>query len=157
MRITSAYHNYGENISFLQYLHTVFKCSQRKKEESYSLRRLADPVYDEVTSTQPNYSSLGPTYGMEAENAQHSDSCDYIGHTINTPQDEPANPIPPRMEASGNDFNDAEQHTYAVVNAKKKKKVEKKTPSSTEEYNIQQKANIQDAPPSPTPVRDEAE
>ena len=131
------------------------QCASTKKNESYSLRQLDDPVYDEASSTQPNYNSQGPTYDMDAANAQRPDSYDYIEHTINTPHAEPANSTPAKMEDGGNDFYDAEQHTYAVVNTDMKK-AKKKTPSSTEEYNIQQQANIQDAPPSFTPVEDEA-
>ena len=112
-------------------------------------------MYDEATSTQPNYSSLGPTYDMEAANAQYSDSYDYIEHTINTPQTEPANPTPSRMETSGNDFYDAEQHTYAVVNANKKKK-RKKTTSDGAIDETEATINAQDISANPTLTKEEA-
>ena len=124
-----------------------------KENECYSLRQLDDPVYDEASSAQPNYSSLGPTYDMEGGNAQHSDSYDYIEHTINTPQAEPANSTPPRMEASENDFYDAEQHTYAVVNANKKKKGKKTSGGATND--TEATVNAQDIAANPTPVRDD--
>ena len=108
-------------------------------------------MYDEASSTQPNYSSLGPTYDMEAASHQVTDSYE---HTTNTPPAEPFNPSPVRMKASETDFYDAEQHTYAVVNANKKKK-SKKTASYTEGDDDQPKANTQDTPANPTPVRDE--
>ena len=101
-------------------------------------------MYDEASSTQPNYSSLGPTYDMEAENAQQPDSYNYIEHTNSTPQAELANPTPP--EASKNDFYDAEQHTYAVVNVNKNSK--KKTASSATE-DPKPTVDAQDFPPCP--------
>ena len=58
------------------------------------------------------------------------------------------------MEASENDFFDAEQHTYAVVNANKKKKTKKKMLSSAAD-NDEHTADVQDTPPIPTPVRDD--
>ena len=108
-------------------------------------------MYDEASTTQPNYSSLGPTYDMEAAGHQLTNSYE---HSIDTPQAEPFNPSPPRVEASENEFYNAEQHTYAVVNANKKNK-SKKTASCTEGEDDQPEANTQDAPPIPTPVRDE--
>ena len=108
-------------------------------------------MYDEASSTQPNYSSLGPTYDMEAAGHQLTNSYE---HSIDTPQAEPSNPSLPRVEARENDFYDAEQHTYAVVNANKKKK-SKKTASCIEGEDNQPEANTQDAPAIPTPVRDE--
>ena len=107
-------------------------------------------MYDEASSTQPNYSSLGPTYDMEAENDEVINSDD----VVNAPQDEPASLAPARTEASGNDFNDAEQHTYAVVNANKNKKAKIKTPSSTEGNNDQQEVSTPDTPANCMPAGD---
>ena len=75
---------------------------------------------------------------------------------VNTPQDEPVNPTPARMETSGNDFYDAEQHTYAVVNADKKKKAKIKTPNSTEGDNDQQEVITPDTPANCMPAGDVA-
>ena len=129
-----------------------------KSNESYSLRQLDDPVYDEATSTQPNYSSLGPTYDMEAENDEVTNSYDYIEQpqsTNNTQHFKAVDHTPVRMEASENDFFDAEQHTYAVVNANKKKKSKKKISSNAAD-NEEYTADVQDTSAIPTPVRDEA-
>ena len=60
------------------------------------------------------------------------------------------------METSGNDFYDAEQHTYAVVNANKKKKAKIKTPSSTEGDNDQQEVSTPDTPANCMPAGDVA-
>ena len=115
-------------------------------------------MYDEASSTQPNYSSLGPTYDMEAKNDEMTINYDYIEqpqNTINTPQLSTANRTPVIMEGSENDFYDAEQHTYAVVNANKKKKSKKKMSSNAAD-NEEYTADVQDTPAIPTPVRDEA-
>ena len=115
-------------------------------------------MYDEASSTQPNYSSLGPTYDMEAENNEATHSYDYIQQpqgTNHTQQFKAANRTLVITEANENDFYNAEQHTYAVVNADKKKKTKKKISSNaadSKEYT----ADVQDTPPIPTPVRDEA-
>ena len=115
-------------------------------------------MYDEASSTQPNYSSLGPTYDMEAENDEVTNSYDYIQQpqdTNNTPQFKAANRTPVSMEGSENDFYDAEEHTYAVVNANKKKKSKKKITNSAAD-NEEHTADVQETPPNPTPVRDDA-
>ena len=112
-------------------------------------------MYDEASSTQPNYSSLGPTYDMEAANDEMTSSYDYIEQpqgTNNTPHINTANSTTAKMEANGNDFYDAEQHTYAVVNSNKKKKKMSSSVSNNEEHT----ADVQNTPPNHTPVRDEA-
>ena len=91
-----------------------------KRNESYSLRQLDDPVYDDATPTQPNYSSLGPAYNMEASNDHELTTYDCIENTINTPQAKPANPTPEEDGTSNkDDFYDAEEHTYAAVSKRK--------------------------------------
>ena len=85
-------------------------------------------------------------------------SYDYIKQpqdVINTSRIEAANPTPVSMDASGNDFFDAEQHTYAVVNANKKKKTKKKISNSAAD-NEEYTTDIQNTRSNSTPVRDEA-
>ena len=120
-----------------------------------SLRHLDDPVYDEASSSQPNYSSLGPAYDMETENDEVTNGYDTIQWplgTADTPQFKAANHTPVRMEAGEDDFYDTEEHTYAVVN--KKKKTKKKLSSNTAD-NEEQTADVQDAPANPTLVTNE--
>ena len=98
-----------------------------KRNQSYSLRQLDDPQHSNVTPTQPDYSSLGPHYDMMTTNNKGLDTYEVIDHNqqkANTPQAEPANPTPVRDEASkrGDDFYDAEEHTYSLVNVEHKKK-----------------------------------
>ena len=98
-----------------------------KRNQSYSLRRLDGPRHDNVTPTQPDYSSLGPHYDMIITQNKGLDTYDVIDHNqqkTNTPQAKPANPTPVRDEASkkGDDFYEAEEHTYSVVNVEHKKK-----------------------------------
>ena len=116
-------------------------------------------MYDEPSSTQPNYmfSSLDPTYA-EPENDETPNGYDYIKHPrgiINMPQFKAANPTPVRTEASENDFFDAEQHTYEVVNANKEEKVKNNTPNSDIDGN-EPTLNTYDTLDNPTPVSDEA-
>ena len=125
------------------------------KNECYSLRQLDDPVYDEASSTQPNYSSLGPTYDMVAANDEVTNGYDYIQQpqgTNNTQQFKAANCTSVKMEGSENDFFDAEQHTYAVVNANKKKKKMSSSAADSEGHT----ADVHNTPRNPTTVRDEA-
>ena len=107
-------------------------------------------MYDEASSTQPNYSSLGTTYDMEAANKM-THSYDYIERpqgTNNTPQFKAANRTPVRREASENDFYDTEQNTYT-------EKAKKNAPSSATD-DIEPTLNVQNVPLCPTPVRDDA-
>ena len=95
---------------------------------------------------------------MEAENNEATSSNDYIQQpqgTNNTQRFKAANCTPVRREASENDFFDAEQHTYAVVNVNKKKRAKKKMSSSAAD-NEEHTADVQETPANPTPVRDEA-
>ena len=113
-------------------------------------------MYDEALATQPNYSSQDPTYDMEAENDEVTNGYDYIERpqgAIHTPQFKAASHSPVRMEASGDDFYDVEEHTYAMVNVNKKKKKLSSSAANNEEHT----AEVQDTPVNPTPVpRNEA-
>ena len=90
------------------------------ENECYSIRRLADPVYDDATFLQPkaNYSSTNPAYHMTAVNDEMAHSYGYIEpqSTVHTSQFKAAN-TPVRMDAKETDFYDTEQHTYEEVNA----------------------------------------
>ena len=91
-----------------------------KENECYSIRQLADPVYEDATSTQPNYSSINPAYHMTAVNDEMTHSYDYIQQpqgTTNTPQFKTGKRTPVTMDAKEINFYDTEQHTYEVVNA----------------------------------------
>ena len=99
-----------------------------QRNESYSLKQLDDQVYGEATSTVPNYSSLGPGYDVVALKREEIDPYDVLDHNLKTNKPQPqVNPIPVRDEVSkrGDDFYDAEEHTYSVVNVKKKRKAKK--------------------------------
>ena len=121
-----------------------------KRKESHS-RQVDDPVYDDATPTQPNYSSLGPTYDMETTNDHGLNTYDCIKNAINIPQAHPNNPTPVRDEDAGREdnFYDAEQHTYATVNKSSKKK---KTSGNDEGDDNEQKAEAHDTPSNPIPA-----
>ena len=113
-----------------------------KKNECYSLRQLDDPVYDEASSTQPKPRKevANSTPRNESFEIDFLDTKQHTNEVVNTnkkkapnksdarhqqqtnAQEIPANPTPVRNEDSkiGNDFYDAEEHTYSVVNKKKK-------------------------------------
>ena len=110
-------------------------------------------MYDEASSTQPNYSSLGPTYDIVAANDEMTNGYVYIKQpqdVINTSRFKAANPTPVSMDneeyttdiqntrsnstpvrdearKKGDDIYDAEEHTYSVVNVKGKKRGNEKT------------------------------
>ena len=111
-------------------------------------------MYDEASSTQPNYSSQGPSYDMKAENDKMTNGYDYIQQPQgknSTPQFKAVIRTPEKTDASGNNFYDAEQHTYAVVNANKKKKKLWSSAADNDEYTT----DLQDTPTNPKPLRDE--
>ena len=108
-------------------------------------------MYDDATTTQPNYSSQGPAYDMEIANNHGLSTYDCIENTINTPQTEPIHPTPVTDEGKRDDFYNAEQHTYAAVNVKHKKKAEKKTSGNDEGGDNGQNAKVHDTPANPTP------
>ena len=85
------------------------------EHRGYSLN---DQVYSEATPTQNSY-----CYNMVTRDTEELNAYDVTGQNQQKPntQDTPATPTPVRDEASkGNDFYDTEEHTYAVVNKKKK-------------------------------------
>ncbi len=85
-----------------------------------------DEQLDDVTAlVMHNYSTTGPDYEDVTTNQPKIDTYDVIGH--NQPrlsEAQVANQPPVRDEAIENqdDFHNAEQHLYAVVNKKAKKK-----------------------------------
>ena len=102
------------------------------RNKSYSPNELVDQVIDDATPTQPNYTAHEPTYNMITTNNEGLDTYAVIGHThqkTNTPQAASANSTQGREEESKkeDDFYNAEQHTYSVVNVKHKKKTNKQT------------------------------
>ena len=105
---------------FISTMHTLYSTPHTPTETYFSL----DHVCDKATPMQPNDISQGhPNYDMTTtinEGIGIYDSIDSQQKT-NTSQAGPANPSPVR-EASkrGDDFCDAEEHTYAVVNKKKR-------------------------------------
>ena len=87
-------------------------------------------MYSVATSPTHNYNSLGPYYNIITTNVEGLDTYDTIDHSqqsSDTPQANPTNPTPMADEASkrGDDFYDAEEHTYSVVNVKHKKRAKK--------------------------------
>ena len=93
-----------------------------QKNETYSLKQLNDQVYDEATSTAPNYSSLGPGYDVVVSKRDIFDVTDHDQSEASKPQ-APDSPTPVREETSKkeDDFYDVEEHTCSVVNKKKAK------------------------------------
>ena len=90
-----------------------------------------------TTPTQPDCDTV-------ATNSEGLDTYDVLDHSqqkTNIPHAKPANSTPVRDEASkrGDDFYDAEKHTYAAVSKKKAKK------------NIEQDTKAQDIQANPTP------
>ncbi len=82
-------------------------------------------LYSEATPVTHNYSIAGPGYEYATINELVIDNYDVIGHNqprLNEAQ--AANPPPVRDEAIENqdDFHNAEQHLYADVNKKAKKR-----------------------------------
>ena len=131
------------------------------KNEYYSLRQLEDPVYDDASSTQPNY-TLGPdieavsnpvTNGYDSiewmtkpkkeqhlhdrANTREKKKAEKISNKNNKPktngQESSLNPTPVRDDDNkkGDDFYDAEEHVYSVV-IKSKKKANKKLSENCE-------------------------
>ena len=94
---------------------------------NYSFNDIIDRIYSEATPIQPDHSSQGPpradTTTTINEGIGVYDSIDNQ-QKPNTPQAAAgqAIPSPVRDEASkkGDGFNDTEEHTYAVVNKKKR-------------------------------------
>ena len=96
-------------------------------------------MYDDATPTQPNYSSLGTKYDIITTNNEGLNTYDVIDpnqQNTNIPQAKLANPTPVRDEASkrGDDFYDAEEHTYSVLNAKHKNKAKTESAAGEGEW-----------------------
>ncbi len=85
-----------------------------------------DEQLDDVTAlVMHNYSTAGPDYEDVTTNQPIIDNYDVIGHTQpRLSEAQVANQPPVRDEAIENqdDFHNAEQHLYAVVNKKAKKR-----------------------------------
>ena len=97
------------------------------RNESYSVHQLDNHVHSttETTPTTLNYSSMGPNYDMiTRERLDANDVIDHSQQGSNTQHVQAVNPTPVRDETgrNGDDFYDAEEHTYAAVNKKKAKK-----------------------------------
>ena len=120
-----------------------FESPSLKKNGCSSLRQLDDPVYDEPSSSQPNYSSLDmkvvndlvvndryntEQHTNEVVNANKMEKAkkksDVRNQQKTMAQEIPPNPTLVQDEASKkeDDFYDAEEHTYSVVNKKTNKK-----------------------------------
>ncbi len=84
-----------------------------------------DEQLDDVTVlVMHNYSTAGPDYEDVTTNQSIIDTYDVIGHNQPRSEAQVANPPPVRDEDIENqdDFHNAEQHLYTVVNKKAKKR-----------------------------------
>ena len=130
------------------------------KNDNYNLRQLDDPVYDDASSTQPNY-SLGPD--MEAVSNPVTNGYDSI-ECMTKPKTQLANHTP----KNESHICDAEQHPCDVANAKKKKKSDTgKCPKEAIKANKKKKdkknsdkrnkpmSSVQETPANPTPGRED--
>ena len=84
----------------------------------YSVPTLPTPASINYTSVDPNYDMI------TRERLDTYEAIDHNEHNSNPQHVQVVNPTPVRDEASKkeDDFYDAEEHTYAVVNKKKTKK-----------------------------------
>ena len=98
-------------------------------------------MYDELSSTQPNYSSLDKE--VCAVNDQVTSGIVYI-ELLSQPQTELTNPTA-KNESVENDFYNVEQHTYEMVKA-----------NMINEVGDENKSNVQETSHYTTPMRDEA-
>ena len=112
--------------------------------EGYSLRQLDDQVYDEASSTQPNYSSQS----LDEERVKDQVTNGYDSINCMT---KPRREVTYHTPKNENDFHDTQQHTNDVVNANKMKKAQNKS-----DYRNQQQTNAQQTSTNSTPVRNEA-
>ena len=103
---------------------TSAQMNEKHRNESYSLKQINSQVYNVATST-PNYSSesLGFTVAPKREEIDFYDVIDHNLNEASKPQ-APVSPTPVEDNVSkkGDDFYDAEEHIYPVVNVKNKKK-----------------------------------
>ena len=98
-----------------------------RSDQSYSVQQLDDDVYSvptEPTLASIKYCSVGPNYDMVTR--ERLDTYNVIDHGEQNlgSHVEVSDPTPVREETSnnGDDFYDAEEHTFSVVNKKKAKK-----------------------------------
>ena len=109
-----------------------------RRNESYSIHQLNDRLYSttEPTLTTLNYSSMGPNYDtVTRERLDTNDVIDHSQQGSNTQPVQEVNPTPVGDETgrNGDDFYNAEEHTYAVVNKKKAKKTSEDCEGEREE------------------------
>ena len=94
--------------------------------ESYSLQQVQDEqLYSEPAPVTHNYNMAGPNYEDLTTNQPVMDTYDVIGHNQQRLNEAQAvNPLPIKEKAIENqdDFHNAEQHLYAAVNKKAKKR-----------------------------------
>ena len=114
------------------------------KNESYSLRQLDDPVYDDASSTQPNYSL---DCDMEAVYNPGTNGYDFIKCT--NKHDDEQHPLEV-TDAKEKKNTDAGKRPNEVIKANKKKKAEKKSDKKNKP-----KSSAREIPANPTPVRDD--
>ena len=137
------------------------ECSATNKNESCSLRQLDDSVYDEATSTQPNY-TLGSD--IEAVSNPATNGYDSI-ECMTKPTMELANHTP----KNESHICDNEQKPCDVANARKEKKSDAgKCPNEVNKANNKKKdkkesdkrnkpkSSVQETPATLTPGRDDA-
>ncbi len=72
--------------------------------------------YTDTAPIEPSYSSLGPNYNTVTTSDERIDDYNVLDH--NRPKLKPANPPPVKVEASKDEFFNAEEHMYAAVNKK---------------------------------------
>ena len=68
---------------------------------------------------------MGPGYDVVAQKREDVGLYDVIDHNPKEANKSPVNPTSDEAEKKGDDFYDAEEHTYSVVNVKNKKKSKK--------------------------------
>ena len=143
----------------LYYIHShQLESPATSKNDNYNLRQLDDPVYDDASPTQPDY-SLGPD--MEAVSNPVTNGYDSI-ECMTKPKMKLANHTPKKESLI-----DVEQR-HDLANAKKKKKSDTgKCPNEVIKANKKKKAkkhsdkknkpmsSARDTPANPTPGRDD--
>ena len=130
------------------------------ENEYYSLRQLDDPVYDDASSTQPNYSL---DYDMEAVYNPGANGYDFIKCT-NKPKTQLANHTPKNESYICDD----EQHPHEVTDAKEKKNTDagkhpneeikankKKIAEKKSDKKNKPKSSARETPANPMPGRDD--
>ncbi len=88
------------------------------KNESYSVRAAQ---HNETTSTSHTYSSAGPNY--DAVNQPIEGEYDVLNHNMTVESSPVVHSSTAVREKVTDQFHNAEQHLYAAVNKKEKKKI----------------------------------